>query len=76
MCVATAGRVKEIDRDDPRRAVVDFSGNLVRVDISLVGAKPGDWVLVHAGAAIEIVTKRQAKELTDLMKEIEELSRG
>jgi hydrogenase expression/formation protein HypC len=69
MCVAVPGKVIAIDGNI---AEVDFSGNTVRADISLISPKIGDYVLVHAGCAIEILTHDQAEEITDLFRELEE----
>jgi hydrogenase expression/formation protein HypC len=71
MCVATPGRVVEIDG---AIAKVDFSGNLVRVNISLVDVAVGDYVLTHAGMAIEKLDSENAEELIKLFEEIEALS--
>jgi hydrogenase expression/formation protein HypC len=68
MCVALPGKVAEIDGD---MAKVDFKGNRVRVSLGLVDAKVGDYVLVHAGCAIEVMKKDDAEELMDILDEIE-----
>ena len=52
--------------------MVDFSGSEVRVNLSMVPAKLGDYVLVHAGMAIQIVKKDEAKDWIALFKEIGE----
>jgi hydrogenase expression/formation protein HypC len=72
MCVATPARVLEIDGD---MAKVDVLGNVVKVNISLVDAAVGDYVLTHAGMAIEKVSPDSAKELIELFEEIQELSK-
>ena len=69
MCVAVPGKVLEI-KDNIAR--VDFFGNVVIVNVSLVDAKPGDYVLTHAGVAIEKLDPEQAKELVELFEEIGE----
>ncbi len=68
MCLAVPGRVTEI-KDG--KAKVDFCGNIVPVDVSLVDAKPGSYVLVHAGYALEVMQEDSAKELTELLGELE-----
>lgn len=70
MCIAVPGRVVSITGD---RAKVDFSGNMVDADIRLVDAKPGDYVLVHAGCAIEVMKRDEAEDLMALLEEIEGL---
>ncbi len=71
MCIAVPGRVLSIAGG---RAKVDFSGNIVEADMRLVDANVGDYVLVHAGCAIEVMQPSQASDLADLLKEIEALS--
>ena len=70
MCVAIPGRVDSIDGNI---AKVDFSGNMVNVNIGLVEPKVGQYVLVHAGCAIEVMEKEKAQEIIDLFADLEEL---
>lgn len=52
-------------------AKVDFGGGTVReVDVSLVEAKVGDYVLVHAGYAIQVLDEEAAEETLKLWREI------
>lgn len=68
MCVAYPGEVKSIKE---RNAKVDFNGNLVDVNIGIVDVKVGDYVLVHAGMAIEAMTKEKADEILEIFKDLE-----
>ncbi|MGI6722500.1 MAG: HypC/HybG/HupF family hydrogenase formation chaperone [Anaerovoracaceae bacterium] len=70
MCIAIPGKVIEINGS---QAKADFSGNVVDVNTGLVEPKVGQYVLVHAGCAIEVMEKDKAEELIDLFKELEEL---
>lgn len=70
MCIAIPGRVVSIDVN---KAQVDFNGNLVNVNIGLIEPDVGDYVLVHAGCAIEVMGKDKAEELIDLFAELEEI---
>ena len=54
MCIAIPGRVVEFNED---RAKVDFNGNLVDVNTGLIEPEVGQYVLVHAGCAIELFTE-------------------
>jgi len=65
MCIAVPGKLIEIDG---RRGQVDVRGNRLTVELGLVDAKPGDYVLVHAGCAISVVTKEDNDELTELLE--------
>lgn len=67
MCVALPGEVIEIDGDE---AVVDFSGNRVRARAGLVDAKPGDYVLVHAGCILQKVSKSERDMMQEIMDEV------
>ncbi len=71
MCVATPGRVLEINREE-NTAKVSVLGNLLNVNISLIYPKIGDYVLIHAGCALQIVKEETAKEMEDLFKLLEE----
>jgi len=68
MCVATVGLIESIDG---RIASVNIKNNILRVDIGIVDAKVGDYVLVHAGCAIEVVNRELADEIDSLYDEIE-----
>lgn len=70
MCIAIPGKVLEIFDN---RAKVDFNGNVVDVNTGLVEPEVGQYVLVHAGCAIEVMERNRAQELIDLFAELEEL---
>ena len=69
MCIAIPGRVVSIDGD---MAKVDFKGNTVDVNTGLVEPKVGQYVLVHAGCAIEVMEKEKADEIIELFQELED----
>ena len=73
MCLAIPGKVVEIFTDN--KAKLDFGGieQLVALDM-LDNVAPGDYLMVHAGFAIEIVDKDQAQETLKLVKELEDLA--
>jgi len=73
MCIAVPGRVLSVSGG---KAKVDFSGNIVEADVRLVDAKPGDFVLVHAGIAIEVMSASAGEETAALLREIEGLGNG
>ena len=73
MCLAIPGKVTEISED--RIANVDILGAQRSASLDLVPqAKVGDYVLVHAGFAIEVVDPQFAQETIDLIKEFPELA--
>jgi hydrogenase expression/formation protein HypC len=53
------------------KANVDFGQGVVRdVNITLVEAKVDDYVLVHAGYAIQVIEEKEALETISLWNEI------
>ncbi|MDR1953423.1 MAG: HypC/HybG/HupF family hydrogenase formation chaperone [Clostridiales Family XIII bacterium] len=68
MCVAYPGKVIAIDG---RRAKVNFSGNIVDVNIGVVEVACGDYVLVHAGCAIEAMSKEKADSILEIFAAME-----
>mgnify|MGYP004487098183 FL=1 len=68
MCIAIPGKVESIDGN---MAKVDFNGNLVNVNTGIIEPEVGQYVLVHAGCAIEVMEKDKAQELIDLFVELE-----
>ena len=70
MCLAIPGRIIEISKDG-EHATVDYGDGTKReVNVSLVDVKKGDYVLVHAGFAIEVLDEKEAMETLDLFREM------
>ncbi|QXJ35514.1 HypC/HybG/HupF family hydrogenase formation chaperone [Saccharolobus shibatae] len=69
MCVAYPGRIVEIHGEFAR---VDFGAGTIRdnILISLVNAKVGDYILVHAGYAIQVVDEEEAKKTIEMWEEM------
>jgi len=69
MCLAIPARVKSIG--DLNMAEVDILGVTRHVSLDLAPeAKPDDWVLVHAGFAIQVVDEEYAVETLEILKAI------
>jgi len=67
MCLGYPGKVIEINGD---YAKVDFGGVIKdNIIISLVDAKVGDYVIVHAGYAIQVLDEKEAIETIKLWRE-------
>ncbi|MEM1530265.1 MAG: HypC/HybG/HupF family hydrogenase formation chaperone [Candidatus Bathyarchaeia archaeon] len=74
MCLAIPARVIEVNGDLAR---VDFGGGVIReINVSLVDVEVGDYVLVHAGYAIQVLDEGEAEEALELWREILEAERG
>ncbi len=68
MCLAIPAKVIEIHGETAR---VDFGAGTVReVNISLVETKVGEYVIVHAGYAIEVLDQKAAEETLSMWNEI------
>lgn len=62
MCLAFPGRVAEVRGDF---AKIDFGGGTTKdqINISHVEAKDGDYVLIHAGYAIQVLDLEEAENM-------------
>ena len=68
MCLAIPAKIMNLSGD---KANVDFGQGVLReVNVSLVEAKVGDYVLVHAGYAIQVIEEQEAKETISLWNSI------
>ena len=67
MCLAIPGKVVSIE---DRQAVVDFKGNQVKVNVALIQPKVGDYVLIHAGCAIQVIDGAEAEEMLEILGEM------
>ena len=69
MCLGIPGMIEKIE---DRWATVNFSDVSRRVSLDLVDgeAKVGDYVLVHAGFALEVVDEDEAKATLKLLREM------
>jgi len=68
MCLAVPGRIVEVKG---KRAIVDYGGGTRKeIDISLVEAKEGDWVIVHVGFAIRVIPEKEAREILRMFWDI------
>lgn len=68
MCLAIPAKIVKIKED---KAQVDFGEGVLReVNVALVNVKIGEYVLVHAGYAIQVLSKEEALETLRLWNEI------
>jgi hydrogenase expression/formation protein HypC len=67
MCLAIPAKIIQINNDNS--AKVDYGGIMKTIRIDLVDAKINDYVLIHAGFAIEKMNEKQAlKTINDINK--------
>ncbi|MCL2712498.1 MAG: HypC/HybG/HupF family hydrogenase formation chaperone [Methanomassiliicoccaceae archaeon] len=67
MCLAIPGKITSMTDDT---AEIDFGGVMKHANITMVNANVGDWVVVHAGFAIEIMDEEEAMRTIDLWNEV------
>ena len=67
MCLAIPAKVLKINNNI---AKADFGGVYRDVNVSLVEVKIGEYVIVHAGYAIQVMDEESAQETLNLFQEI------
>ncbi|NLF88553.1 HypC/HybG/HupF family hydrogenase formation chaperone [Candidatus Bathyarchaeota archaeon] len=68
MCLAIPAKIISLQGE---KAQVDFGQGVLRdVNVSLVEAKQGDYVLVHAGYAIQVLEEKEALETLSLWSDV------
>ena len=73
MCIAIPAKVEEISEET---ATVNYNGVKLNVNISFIeNPEIGDYVLVHAGCAIQKIDEDYAIETLDIFKELSNASR-
>lgn len=72
MCLAIPAQISELHEGN--MATVDILGVTREISVDLTpSVQVGDYVLVHAGFAIEVVDERFAQETLDLIREFPDL---
>jgi len=68
MCLAIPGKIITIDGD---KANIEYGEGVVnKANVSMVDVKIGDYVLVHAGFAIKVLSEADAKETLAVWEEM------
>jgi hydrogenase expression/formation protein HypC len=69
MCLGVPGKVIELKEN--YRAVVDVNGNQTEISVRLTpDVKTGQYVLIHAGFAMEIMDESAAQETMQYLLEV------
>ncbi len=64
MCLAIPGKILKIKG---QIAKVDFNGIQKEINITMVNAKIGDYIMVHAGFAIEKMDLDRVKDIQNYL---------
>ena len=67
MCLAIPGKIVNIDGN---MGDIDFGGVTRKANLSMVDAGVGEWAVVHAGFAIQIMDEEDAQETIRLWNEV------
>jgi hydrogenase expression/formation protein HypC len=80
MCLGVPGRIERISEgDDPifLTGSVNFGGVLRRVNLAgIKDPEVGDWVIVHAGFALNKLNEEEAFEVFDYLRQISDMGRS
>jgi hydrogenase expression/formation protein HypC len=69
MCLAIPGKILEISEDCKAR--IDYGGVIREANLSLIeNPKVGDYVIVHAGYAIQTLDAAEAQETLELFRQL------
>jgi hydrogenase expression/formation protein HypC len=76
MCLGIPGKILTIyEENSTKMAKIDFGGVTRDVCIEVIPeAKPGDWTIVHAGFALNLLSEDEARETLDMLQEMSELA--
>ena len=64
MCLGIVGQVASLDGEHPDLAQVDVAGVVRQINVALLDRetlRPGDWILIHAGFAMEAIDEETAR---------------
>lgn len=78
MCLAVPGKITEIFvTSGMKMGKVDFGGVMREVCLEAVpDSKIGDYVIVHAGFALNVLSEKEARDTLDAFRELDEVERG
>ena len=78
MCLGVPGKVVKITEESPlgmTMAKVSFGGIVKEICLAYVPeAGVGDYVIVHAGFALNVIDEEEAMEVFEMLKQMEELA--
>ena len=77
MCLGVPGKVIEIQPNAAGVTMgkVDFSGIVKEICLAYVPeVKTGEYVIAHAGFAINTLDEREAREVFEMLKQIDDLA--
>ena len=67
MCLAVPGKIVNIEGET---ADIDFGGVIRQASVAMIDAEVGQWAVIHAGYAIEIMDEEEAQRTIQLWNEV------
>lgn len=77
MCLGVPGKIIRITNDDPiyRSGEVDFSGAVKEIALAYTPeAEVNDYVIVHAGFALNVIDEEEAQLVLDDLRQLGEFA--
>jgi len=79
MCLGIPGQVLELSQDQPGLGRVDVQGVAREINLMLLEdepARPGDWVLIHLGFALQKMTEAEVDDALATLAIVNEAPAG
>ncbi|MGI5964297.1 MAG: HypC/HybG/HupF family hydrogenase formation chaperone [Candidatus Methanomethylophilaceae archaeon] len=67
MCLAVPGKIVKIEGET---ADIDFGGVIRQASVAMIDAEVGQWAVIHAGYAIEVMDEDEARDTLKLWNEV------
>jgi hydrogenase expression/formation protein HypC len=76
MCLGIPGKILSVYEDHgTKMAKIDFGGVTREACVEVIPeAQPGDWTIVHAGFALNLLSEDEAQETLDILQQMSELA--
>ena len=72
MCLGIVGRIVTLDAERPDLADVEVAGLVRKINVGILADEAlvaGDWILIHAGFAMEKIDEQTARTQTAALRE-------
>ena len=76
MCLGIPGKILSVYEDHgTKMAKIDFGGVTREACVEVIPeAQPGDWTIVHAGFALNLLSEDEAQETLEILQQMSELA--
>ncbi len=76
MCLGIPGKIISIyEEHGTKMAKIDFGGVTREACVEVIPeAKPGDWTIIHAGFALNLLSEEEAQETLEILQEMSDLA--